>query len=114
MAKLRAATPRLKQPTPRIGYAQGDTKAQDQNRNRFAPWRAWYHTPRWAKLRADVLSAADHTCRMCGRVAPSPDLVADHVEPHHGDPMLFWDRGNIQCLCRWCHSAEKQRQERRG
>jgi len=41
-------------------------------------------------------------------------LVADHITPHRGDEFLFWDAGNLQCLCKPCHDRHKQRQERRG
>lgn len=33
--------------------------------------------------------------------------VVDHVVPHRGDEVLFWDReGNWQSLCRDCHDAK--------
>lgn len=113
MGRLKAIRPRLTPPTPRLGYAQGDTAAQDRSRNAFAPWRAWYHTARWTKLRQAILLRDCYTCRMCGRIAPSRDLVADHITPHRGDPALFWDDANLQVLCHHpCHSSAKQRSER--
>jgi 5-methylcytosine-specific restriction protein A len=30
----------------------------------------------------------------------------DHIEPHRGDPRLFWSRGNLQGLCRPCHTRK--------
>jgi 5-methylcytosine-specific restriction endonuclease McrA len=41
-------------------------------------------------------------------------LVCDHIVPHHGDPALFWDPGNVQTLCIPCHDGEKRRRERSG
>lgn len=115
MGKLKALAHRLAPLKPRIGYAQGDTTAQDRSRNVFAPWRAWYRTARWAKLRKAVLLRDLYTCRMCGRVAPSPDLVADHIVPHRGDPALFWcGEDGLQTLCSSCHGGAKQAQERAG
>lgn len=33
--------------------------------------------------------------------------VTDHVEPHRGDSVKFWDcQGNWQALCRECHDAK--------
>jgi len=28
----------------------------------------------------------------------------DHITPHHGDPQLFFDQGNLQSLCKPHHS----------
>ncbi|MGK7663365.1 HNH endonuclease signature motif containing protein [Marinovum sp. E06] len=61
--------------------------------------------------------AADFTCERpgCGRIeADTSKLVADHIDPHRGDPAKFWDRDNLQCLCKACHDSDKQKQERRG
>lgn len=66
-------------------------------------------------LRWRVLLDARFTCRMCGRLeVDDSQLVADHIVPHRGDPCLFFDRANLQCLCKACHDSAKQREERRG
>lgn len=82
-----------------------------------SPWHNWYYLARWRRLRWDVLTAADFTCERpgCGRIeADTSKLVADHIDPHRGDPAKFWDRDNLQCLCKACHDSDKQKQERRG
>ena len=114
MGKLKATPPRLSSAKPRIGFAQGDAKAQGVNREAFAPWRAWYRTARWARLRQSVLKRDIFTCQMCGKTLPSPDLVADHIRPHRGDPALFWcGIDGLQTLCHHpCHSKHKQALER--
>jgi len=38
--------------------------------------------------------------------------VADHIIPHKGDEVLFWDEINLQGLCKEHHDSDKQRQER--
>jgi len=40
--------------------------------------------------------------------------VVDHVVPHKGDPMLFWDKANWQSLCAPHHNRTKQGIERHG
>jgi 5-methylcytosine-specific restriction protein A len=40
--------------------------------------------------------------------------VTDHIIPHRGDMVRFWDRANWQSLCEPCHNSEKQRLESRG
>ena len=50
-------------------------------------------------------------CEAQGRVTGA--TVADHIEPHRGDPVEFF-HGDLQSLCASCHSSAKQRQERSG
>lgn len=63
-----------------------------------------------------VLARDLFTCQMsgCGKVEGDTSLlVADHKIPHRGDPSLFWDENNLQCLCKACHDSAKQTQERK-
>ena len=56
------------------------------------------------------------TCRtLCGGL-PGADTapIADHITPHHGDPDLFYDPENLQCLCLRCHNRKTAGEERRG
>lgn len=79
-----------------------------------APWRRWYKTARWQKLRMDVLLRDHFTCQRveCTRVeADTSRLVCDHRRPHRGDERLFWDQENLQTLCKRCHDGVKQRDE---
>lgn len=63
-------------------------------------------------MRARVLLDAMYTCDMCGRLeGDTSKLVADHIKPHRGNPVLFWDENNLQCLCTECHSSTKQVEE---
>lgn len=43
-----------------------------------------------------------------------PATVVDHITPHRGDPILFWDSKNWQPLCKDCHDRFKQREEKSG
>jgi len=66
----------------------------------------------WRRARADFLAANPHCvmCRAEGRQTQA--TVVDHVQPHRGDPALFWDRSNWQGLCDTHHSSTKQAQEK--
>lgn len=114
MARIKTLAPRFTAPRPKL-VAPKDEAGRSRYRDANAPWRAWYRTTRWHRLRWQVLTEAAFTCAMCHRVeGQSSQLVADHIRPHRGDEALFWDRRNLQCLCASCHSSDKQRMERRG
>ena len=51
-------------------------------------------------------------CEHHGRVTQA--TVVDHIQAHHGDTELFWDRTNWQSLCKHCHDSHKQRFEKSG
>jgi 5-methylcytosine-specific restriction protein A len=66
----------------------------------------WHGTARWRRLRADILRR-DPFCRACrveGRRTLTVDI--DHIVRHEGDPVRFWDAGNLQGLCRICHGRK--------
>lgn len=42
----------------------------------------------------------------CGKTIANP--VCDHIKPHRGSELLFWDEGNLQTLCIDCHNRIKQ------
>lgn len=43
-------------------------------------------------------------CEEEGRVKAATDL--DHINPHKGDMVLFWDKDNWQGLCHSHHSQK--------
>lgn len=72
---------------------------------------AWYSWARWRRLRADVLRTEPfcRTCRADGRKVLTTDV--DHIVPHGGDARRFWDRANVQGLCKAHHTAKTTRGE---
>lgn len=84
----------------------------DADRTRAkVPWRAWYKTARWRRIRHEQLST-DPLCTMCLRDEVVTEAnVCDHVEPHRGNEDLFWS-GPFQSLCEHHHNSTKQREER--
>lgn len=83
----------------------------DRRSEKAKEYRRLYKTPRWQALRMECLREALFKCTMCGAVKAT---VADHVEPHKGDEAKFFDRNNLQALCKPCHDGAKQSEERRG
>lgn len=117
MAKLATIKPVLGVIKPRLGRSVGDDRARYQDRDDRKPWRKWYKLTRWQRLRLEIFQRDLFTCQMpgCSKVeADTSRLVADHIEPHRGDPVMFWSPSNIQCLCKPCHDGEKQSRERAG
>jgi 5-methylcytosine-specific restriction protein A len=79
-----------------------------------ATYRKWYKGNAWRILREHQLRD-EPLCRMCqaeGRVTAAN--VVDHVRPHKGDRVLFFDPENLQSLCAPHHDADKQQIERIG
>ncbi|WP_405220179.1 HNH endonuclease signature motif containing protein [Lentisalinibacter sediminis] len=71
-------------------------------------------TNRWRRIRITWLTN-NPLCVFCeqrGRLTPA--TVVDHIRPHRGDPVLFFDLTNLQSLCKPCHDSVKQRLERGG
>jgi 5-methylcytosine-specific restriction endonuclease McrA len=48
-------------------------------------------------------------CEALGWTKPS--TLVDHVVPHRGDMVVFWDRSRWQPSCRWHHDVVKKRLE---
>ena len=120
MGRLKAPPSRIVGAPPRVGMAAPVDEA-DRSRRRYAasPWRKWYASARWRRLRLQVLARDGWTCRMTGEpligAHPAPNSpVVDHVVPHRGDPVLFWDPANLQALSKEAHDGEKQAIEARG
>lgn len=111
--RLTSLPSRLTSMPSRIGQAPQQAR---QTRD-TVPWRHWYKTSRWQKLRQVILLRDAYTCRSCKRVCggkyPADDSpVIDHIQAHRGDERLFWLESNLQVLCKApCHDSHKQKQE---
>lgn len=68
-------------------------------------WHVLYNSSRWKKLSRDFLSKYPF-CAVCG----CPATVADHIQPHRGNEIIFWDENNLQPLC-WKHHSAKTLKE---
>ena len=93
----------LGQPTP-------ISRARDDYRRRGTRQEQGY-TNEWLRAAADFRKRHP-LCAMClkrGKVRPCQ--CVDHIVPHEGDPVLFWDEDNWQSLCNRCHNGPKRRME---
>ncbi|EPE99521.1 HNH endonuclease [Rhizobium grahamii] len=122
MGKLTSLKPRLKtlgsRLTPISPSTRQEAEAQrSRERDQSQPWRAWYKSNRWRKLREEVLRRDLYTCKQTGVLCigkhPADNSpVVDHKIPHRGDERLFWDVNNLQTVSKAYHDSEKQKQER--
>jgi len=65
----------------------------------------------WQKARLNFLKM-NPLCVECyksGVLEPATDV--DHIKPHKGDMVLFWDRSNWQGLCKSCHSRKTAKED---
>lgn len=66
---------------------------------------------RWNKARRIFLQH-NPVCVICmkeGRLTPSK--VVDHIIPHKGNKVLFWDKSNWQALCKRCHDKKTAKED---
>lgn len=62
---------------------------------------------RWAEASKLFLARPENRiCAICRRVASE---CTDHIRPHGGDPVLFWDESNWQPACIACNSRKGNR-----
>lgn len=66
---------------------------------------------RWDKARKWYLRHHP-LCRYCTREGKiEAAIVVDHIKPHKGNMVLFWDQDNWQPLCKPHHDSTKRREE---
>lgn len=77
------------------------------------PFRSWYKTARWVKMRARQLKKNPFCSDYFGDHGGSLVVAntADHIIPHKGDEVLFWDEDNLQSMCRTCHNKKTVKEE---
>ena len=114
MARLSKLQPSLLRLGPALSRASRADAHSSVQRVRNEPWRKWYKTARWRALRIKVFTRDLFTCQQvgCGRLEGNTSLlVCDHIKPHRGSELLFWDEGNLQTMCKPCHDTLKQQAE---
>lgn len=109
MARLKTISPRLQE------AANTRVKLVDPS-----SWRSGMtssqrgYNYKWQKARERYLK--EHPlcvyCEKNGRTTAA--RIVDHVVPHRGDMVLFWDQANWQSLCKPCHDSVKQAEEAAG
>jgi len=69
------------------------------------------YSSQWQRARKHFLTKHP-LCSKCERNGKlTPATVVDHIKPHRGDAVLFWDEGNWQPLCKKCHDRKTRTQD---
>lgn len=89
-----------------VGWREKRERDRDNDRKRDPVIRALYRSKRWQTERATFLR--EHPlcveCEEHGVIRPAN--IVDHIDPHRGDELVFWDRSRWQALCASCHSRK--------
>lgn len=110
MTKPAKLQPRIK-PAP-VREMNTVTPGSWRTSNQSAAERGYDH--KWRKARRLFLMA-NPLCVICqaqGRVTPANTV--DHIIPHRGDKIAFWDESNWQALCAPCHNRKTQEEMAQG
>ncbi|NTW70657.1 MAG: HNH endonuclease [Eubacteriaceae bacterium] len=65
----------------------------------------------WRKKRKQYLKV-NPLCKQCkrnGKLIESE--VVDHIIPHRGNKVIFWDESNWQALCKKCHDKKTRTED---
>ncbi len=67
---------------------------------------------RWRSVRKQFLQEHPFCIRCQQNNKLTPATVVDHMIPHRGDQVLFWDKTNWQPLCKQCHDKKTMTEDR--
>ena len=66
----------------------------------------------WQRASRQYLAAHPLCVRCMAEGRYTKATVVDHIKPHRGDAVLFWDRDNWQALCKRCHDRKTWHEDR--
>lgn len=87
---------------------QKDRRQYDQHRGNSA--QRGYNTA-WRKFRDGFLRRHPLCVHCVEQGITTAATVVDHIIPHKGDTVLFWQKGNHQPLCKACHDRKTRAED---
>lgn len=93
--------------------AHAKAKQQQADSHRESSTRRGYGY-KWQKISKAFLRAHPLCqCPRCleGELQLKQASVVDHIIPHRGDMVLFWDRSNWQAMAKECHDRKTARED---
>lgn len=73
-----------------------------------------YGTKRWQEMRLAQLQAEPLCERCIDKDRVTAATVVDHIDRHGNDERRFYDRGNLQSLCKRCHDKKTMTEDYRA
>ncbi len=70
------------------------------------------YNSKWRAARSRYLNAHPLCVRCKKENVLTKATVVDHIKPHRGNPILFWDECNWQPLCKSCHDKKTMTEDR--
>lgn len=99
------------------GWQPPREKAKEEDQRRGSARERGYTTA-WDRASASRLTRHP-LCEYCeagafGEPCITPATLTDHLIPHRGDQVIFWNRAHWVSSCKPCHDGPKQAVERVG
>jgi 5-methylcytosine-specific restriction protein A len=118
LPRLKSLPPLLRREQPLL--KRDDEQERNKRRYQEQPWRAFYNTREWQRLRLACFERDLYTCQRSGELCipggtgQEPNApVANHKIPHRGDRSLFFDLDNLECITKAVHDSIVQGEEKR-
>ena len=105
---VRPQCPEL-QPCPVHGTA-GRVRLSSTLRRQREPGKRLYDQQPWRKASSAFLRSHPFCVACEARQVIRLATQVDHIVPHRGDVVTFWQRENWQPLCSACHGRKTQRE----
>ncbi len=97
---------------PRLYAARQESpKAQPRQHDRRLSARERGYTWEWEKARKAYLEKHPDCVHCLEERVVTSATVVDHIKPHKGDKVLFWDSNNWQPLCKPHHDKKTARED---
>jgi 5-methylcytosine-specific restriction enzyme A len=88
------------------GFCSQHAKDKNKRKANTNAYHKWYSSSAWVRARKSFL-ACNPLCVSCEKLgATTIATVVDHVVPHKGCAIMFWDSSNWQSMCKRCHDAK--------
>lgn len=111
VAPLRVCSvPGCSQRTPKGKCAEHQRTTRLHERRHYTGIPGVNYGRKWRKARERFIAEHPLCVRCQARGIVTPSDVVNHIVPHNGDPVLFWDESNWESLCFSDHNAETAKQ----
>jgi 5-methylcytosine-specific restriction protein A len=89
-------------------HKQAEARRYDQRRGSAAQ-RGYGRD--WQRYRVSFLAEHPWCVECLKQGIHTVATIVDHVKPHKGDMVLFWDVNNHQSLCEHCHNVKTAKED---